>query len=130
VTLNESGISKQVISGGEEDVLNLALRLAISRMIADRSGHAFGLLILDEIFGSLDEDRRLRVVGLLRHLLGRFEQIIVLTHIEATRDDMDHQILVSLDDRTGNSAVRVKDMSALPDYEDLQEEALSAGAPA
>jgi exonuclease SbcC len=130
VTLNESGIAKQVISGGEEDVLNLALRLAISRMIADRSGHAFGLLILDEIFGSLDEDRRLRVVGLLRHLLGRFEQIIVLTHIEATQDDMDHQILVALDDRTGNSAVRMKDMSALPDYEDLQEEALSAGAPA
>ena len=119
-----------MISGGEEDVLNLALRLAISRMIADRSGHAFGLLILDEIFGSLDEDRRLRVVGLLRHLLTRFEQVIVLTHIEATRDDMDHQVLVSLDDLTGNSVVRMKDLGSLPDYEDLQEEMLSAGASA
>ena len=130
VTLSESGIAKPVISGGEEDVLNLALRLAISRMIADRSGHAFGLLILDEIFGSLDEDRRLRVVGLLRHLLTRFEQVIVLTHIEATRDDMDHQVLVSLDDLTGNSVVRMKDLGSLPDYEDLQEEMLSAGASA
>ncbi len=128
VIMLEAGIAKPVISGGEDDLLNLVLRLAISQMIAERSGQTFGLLVLDEIFGSLDEDRRFRVVGLLRRLLPRFEQIIVLTHIERTSDDMDHKIRVELDDRTGHSSVRMEDLDVIPDYDDLREEMLSAGA--
>jgi len=128
VIMMEAGIAKPVISGGEEDLLNLVLRLAISQMIAERSGQTFALLVLDEIFGSLDVDRRFRVVGLLRRLLVRFEQIIVLTHIEDTRDDMDHKIRVDLDDRTGHSVVRMEDLDVIPDYDDLQAEVLSAGA--
>jgi exonuclease SbcC len=128
VIMLEAGIPKPVISGGEEDLLNLVLRLAISQMIADRSGQTFALLILDEIFGSLDVDRRLRVVGLLRRLLSRFEQIIVLTHIEDTRDDMDHKINIALDDRTGHSVVRQVDLDVVPDYDDIRAEMLAAGA--
>jgi DNA repair protein SbcC/Rad50 len=128
VIILEAGIPKPVISGGEEDLLNLVLRLAISQMIADRSGQTFSLLVLDEIFGSLDVDRRLRVVGLLRRLLTRFEQIIVLTHIEDTRDDMDHKIRIDLDDRTGTSVVRQDDLEVVPDYDELRAEMLAAGA--
>jgi exonuclease SbcC len=127
VIIVEAGIAKPVISGGEEDLLNLVLRLAISQMIADRSGQTFALLVLDEIFGSLDVDRRLRVVGLLRRLLSRFEQIIVLTHIEDTRDDMDHKIQIHLDDRTGHSVVRQDDL-VVPDYDELRAEMMAAGA--
>ena len=127
VIILEAGIPKPVISGGEEDLLNLVLRLAISQMIADRSGQTFALLVLDEIFGSLDVDRRLRVVGLLRRLLSRFEQIIVLTHIEDTRDDMDHKIQINLDDRTGHSVVRQDDL-VVPDYDELRAEMMAAGA--
>jgi exonuclease SbcC len=64
----EDGIPKPVISGGEEDLSNLVLRLAISQMIADRSGQNFSLLVLDEVFGSLDVARRQNVVDLLRRL--------------------------------------------------------------
>jgi exonuclease SbcC len=127
VIIMEAGIAKPVISGGEEDLLNLVLRLAISQMIADRSGQTFALLVLDEIFGSLDVDRRLRVVGLLRRLLSRFEQIIVLTHIEDTRDDMDHKIQINLDDRTGHSVVRQDDL-VVPDYDEVRAEMMAAGA--
>src|SRR4029078_12667735 len=45
--LGDEGDPKQVISGGEEDIANLALRLAISQMIADRAGHPCSLLILE-----------------------------------------------------------------------------------
>jgi len=128
IVVKEAGIPKPVISGGEDDLLNLVVRLAISAMIAERSGQTFSLLVLDEVFGSLDADKRLRVVGLLRRLLDRFEQIILLTHIEGTRDDMDHRIGVYLDDRTGNSVVRMEDLDVIPDYDDLRPEVLSAGA--
>ena len=104
----EDGIRKPAISGGEEDVANLVLRLAISQMIADRAGQPFSLLVLDEIFGSLDEVRRQNVVELLRRLHDRFEQVIVITHIESVREGLDRVITVRYDEEAGESRVRVE----------------------
>ena len=101
----EDGVPKPVISGGEEDLANLVLRLAISQMIAERAGQSFSLLILDEVFGSLDESRRHNVVELLRALQDRFEQVILITHIESVREGLDRVIAVRYDDETGASRV-------------------------
>jgi exonuclease SbcC len=106
-TLLDGGEAKPVISGGEEDVANLALRLAISQMIADRAGQPLSLLVLDEIFGSLDEERRNAVVELLRTLADRFPQVILITHIESVRDGFDRVVRVEFDEQKG--AARVYD---------------------
>jgi exonuclease SbcC len=105
LTVIEDGAPKHVISGGEQDVANLSLRLAISQMIAERAGQSFSLLILDEVFGSLDESRRQNVVELLRGLQDRFEQVILITHIEQVREGVDHVIAVRYDEETGCSVV-------------------------
>ncbi|HJU73288.1 MAG TPA: SMC family ATPase [Gemmatimonadaceae bacterium] len=112
---------KQVLSGGEEDLANLVLRLAISQMIADRAGLNFSLLVLDEVFGSLDEARRQHVVELLRRLNDRFEQVIVITHIESVRDGLDRVIGVEYDEDTGASRVRTE-------TDDIDLTSLSAGS--
>lgn len=101
----EEGIPKPVISGGEEDLCNLVLRLAISQMIAERAGQSFSLLILDEVFGSLDDARRGNVVELLRRLNDRFEQVIVITHIEGVREGMDRVLVVRFDEERAASIV-------------------------
>ncbi len=101
----EDGVPKPVISGGEEDLCNLVLRLAISQMIAERAGQSFSLLILDEVFGSLDDTRRGNVVELLRHLNDRFEQVIVITHIEQVREGLDRVLVVRFDEERGTSVV-------------------------
>jgi exonuclease SbcC len=106
IVLLEEGVPKPVISGGEEDMANLVLRLAISQMIAERAGQAFSLLVLDEIFGSLDEVRRHHVVELLRGLQDRFEQVILITHIEGVRDGLDQVLEVRYDENTGAAVVR------------------------
>jgi ATPase involved in DNA repair len=105
VIILEDGIPKPVLSGGEEDLANLVLRLAISQMIAERAGQSFSLLILDEIFGSLDEARRFNVVELLRGLQDRFEQVILITHIEPVREGLDRVINVGYDPDRGCSVV-------------------------
>jgi exonuclease SbcC len=104
-TLMDDGDPKPVISGGEEDVANLALRLAISQMIADRAGQPLSLLVLDEIFGSLDEERRSAVVELLRSLADRFPQVILITHIESVREGFDRIIRVGYDTARGVATV-------------------------
>lgn len=105
IVVLEEGVPKPVISGGEEDLANLVLRLAISQMIAERAGQAFSLLVLDEVFGSLDDTRRHNVVALLRGLQDRFEQVILITHIEDVRDGLDQVFEVRRDERTGASLV-------------------------
>jgi exonuclease SbcC len=105
-TLLDDGDLKTVISGGEEDVTNLALRLAISQMIAERAGQPLSLLVLDEIFGSLDEDRRMAVVELLRSLADRFPQVILITHIDSVREGFDRVIRVGYDVARGVAVVQ------------------------
>lgn len=104
----EDAIPKPVISGGEEDLANLVLRLSISEMIAERAGQSFSLLILDEVFGSLDEVHRHNVVDLLRRLQGRFEQVILITHIESVREGLDRVLTVRYDEATGSSRVEAE----------------------
>jgi exonuclease SbcC len=101
----EDGEPRPVISGGEEDVANLVLRLAISQMVAERAGQPLSLLVLDEIFGSLDEARRQHVVALLRRLADRFPQVILITHIESVRDSVDRVLRVVLDPERGCARV-------------------------
>ncbi len=110
-TIIDDGEPKTVISGGEEDVVNLALRLAISQMIADRAGQPFSLLILDEIFGSLDEERRGAVLDLLRSLADRFPQVILITHIESVRDGFDRMIRIEYDVERGVATAREERLS-------------------
>lgn len=106
ILILDEGEEKPVISGGEEDVANLVIRLAISQMIAERAGHPLSVLILDEVFGSLDIERRDRVIELLHRLSDRFEQVILITHIDSIREGLDQVILVDYDEQTGASVVR------------------------
>jgi exonuclease SbcC len=107
-TVLDDGDPQAVISGGEEDVANLAFRLAISQMIAELAGQPLSLLILDEIFGSLDEDRRGAVVDLLRTLADRFPQVILVTHVDigSFREGFDRVVEVGIDVARGVATVR------------------------
>jgi DNA repair protein SbcC/Rad50 len=104
-TVLDNGDPQTVISGGEEDVANLAFRLAISQMIAELAGQPLSMLILDEIFGSLDEAHRSAVTDLLRSLADRFSQVILVTHIESLRESVDHVVRVGFDQSTGVATV-------------------------
>ena len=75
-------------------------------MIAERAGQPFSLLILDEVFGSLDDRPAHNVVELLRRLQDRFEQVILITHIESVREGLDHVVTVRYDAETGASPSR------------------------
>ena len=105
LTVLEHGEPSPVISGGEEDLTNLVLRLAVSQMIADRSGQPLSLLVLDEIFGSLDDVRRAHVLALLHALEGRFPQVVLITHIEGVREAVDRVLHGRFDEATGAAVV-------------------------
>jgi exonuclease SbcC len=102
-------------SGGERDVVSLCARLAMSELVGSAAQRPPRFLVLDEVFGSLDESRRQNVVELLRRLRDRFEQVIVITHIEGVREGLDRVITVRYDEESGASVVEQVDGGA-PEY--------------
>ena len=81
-------------SGSETDLANLALRIAISEHVRFQSGGAVGLLVLDEVFGPLDPERKERMLLALERLRARFRQVLVITHDEAIKEQLPSAIEV------------------------------------
>src|SRR6266498_1544416 len=72
-------------SGSESDLASLSLRVAVSLVIAEGAGE-LGLLVLDEVLGSLDRERRERMLAALTTLQGRFRQVLLVTHNDEVKD--------------------------------------------
>ncbi len=78
--------SYEMYSGGESFRANLALRIAISKLLARRAGAQLQTLVIDEGFGSQDAKGRDLVVDAINSIQHDFERIIVITHIEDLKD--------------------------------------------
>jgi DNA repair exonuclease SbcCD ATPase subunit len=92
----DAGVSHGMsrFSGSETDLANLALRVAISEHVRFQAGGAVGLLVLDEVFGPLDDDRRERMLLALERLRGRFRQVLVVTHATEVKEQLPSAIEV------------------------------------
>ncbi len=84
-------------SGGEQDDIAVALRIALSRYLAElHHVHESTLLIFDEIFGSQDEERRANLLSALRTQESRFPQIILISHIPDIQGEFSTTFMVEL----------------------------------
>lgn len=78
--------SYELYSGGEAFKVNFAVRVALSRLLARRSGAKLETLIIDEGFGSQDEVSRDRLVKAIRSIQGDFARILVITHMSDIKE--------------------------------------------
>lgn len=82
-------------SGGEQFRVNFALRLALSQVLAKRSGARLQTLVIDEGFGSQDPAGRQRLVEAINTIQDDFARILVITHIDELKDAFPNRIEVS-----------------------------------
>ncbi len=92
-------------SGGESDLVHLAMRLAVSRMLVERSAAEMRFLALDEVFGGLDEERRHLVLAALQELGSLYSQVMLVTHHEGLRDALDASLEVTERDGAAHVAL-------------------------
>ncbi|MCC7530975.1 MAG: SMC family ATPase [Candidatus Melainabacteria bacterium] len=78
--------SYELYSGGEAFKVNFAVRVALSRLLARRSGAKLETLIIDEGFGSQDEVSRDRLVKAIRSIQNDFARILVITHMSDIKE--------------------------------------------
>ncbi|MDD2887566.1 MAG: SMC family ATPase [Aliarcobacter sp.] len=68
-------------SGGEIDLANLVLRIAISKTLSELSGaSSVEFLAFDEVFGSQDEARRMEILEAFHTIKEQYRQIFLISH--------------------------------------------------
>lgn len=87
----------ELFSGGEGFRINFAIRIALSRLLARRSGAKLQTLILDEGFGSQDGKGRERLVEVIEAIKDDFAKILVITHFEEMKDAFPQRIEIIKD---------------------------------
>ena len=76
----------ELFSGGEAFRVNFAIRLALSRVLAQRAGARLQTLVIDEGFGSQDAEGRQRLIEAINLVRPEFARILVITHLEEMKD--------------------------------------------
>lgn len=80
-------------SGGERTRLDLALRIALARLLAARRGADVQVLAIDEP-AYLDAEGFVRLAGALRTLAPEFGTVLVVSHVAELRDAFDQVLTV------------------------------------
>lgn len=90
-----------MMSGGEQDIIALVVRIAISHIMISVNNMGPQVFILDEVFGSLDQDRKWQALDALNNLQKVIPSILCVTHIEEIKQAADHSYLLYKDDVDG-----------------------------
>ena len=78
--------SYEMFSGGEAFRIDFALRIALSRLLASRSGAPLPILFIDEGFGTQDVSGQERLTEAIKSIEDDFQKIIVITHVEQMKE--------------------------------------------
>lgn len=81
-------------SGGEQDLCNLSLRLAVSKFLTEATSGNIDFIVLDEIFASLDDDKKSALIEVLGNLKDFFKQIFIISHEDVIKSSLDHYLTV------------------------------------
>lgn len=100
------------LSGGEATILGLATRLALGElllMIHSKKTRP-GFLIIDEGFGPLDEDNRLKISEIFRELVDSslYPQVIVISHEREMMDSNYFNSIIEVYKERGYSKVELR----------------------
>jgi exonuclease SbcC len=106
-------------SGGERDVFVLCARLALSQLIGGQAKNPPQFVVMDEVFGSLDRERRNNLMDTLQKLVdetGVFKQLFVISHVDDVQaspafDEIWRVVRLS----DGTSRLEQMDSTAMPE---------------
>lgn len=89
----------ETYSGGEAFRINFSVRLALAKLLAQRSGTSLQMLIVDEGFGTQDAEGCGRLIGAINAIASDFACILTVTHMPQFKEAFQTRIEVYKGDR-------------------------------
>jgi len=76
----------ELYSGGEAFRIDFSIRIALSKLLARRAGTRLRMLVIDEGFGTQDEEGINNIIEAIQSISDDFDKIMVVTHLEVLKD--------------------------------------------
>ncbi len=76
----------ELYSGGEAFRIDFAIRIALSKLLTIRAGAPLRTLVIDEGFGTQDEDGLQKLIQAINAIQNDFEKILVITHLPTLKE--------------------------------------------
>ncbi len=101
---DEQGVARpyETFSGGEGFRVNFALRIALAQLLAERSGVRVRTLVIDEGFGTQDQQGIQNLVEAIQTIQDDFDKILVITHLPELKEVFPVRIEVEKDPVDGS----------------------------
>ena len=102
---DEQGVARpyETFSGGEAFRVNFALRLALAQLLAERAGVRVRTLVIDEGFGTQDEQGIQALIEAIDSVKDDFDKVLVITHLDEMKAAFPVRIEVTKDPVDGSS---------------------------
>jgi len=85
----------EMYSGGESFRIDFSLRIALSKLLTRRAGTKLRTLVMDEGFGTQDEEGIDNLVQAIQSIRDDFDKILVITHLESLKNSFPVRIEVT-----------------------------------
>lgn len=109
IVISKMGRSRKVstFSGGEVVRIALAIRISLSKLLMLRNSSKISLLVIDEP-SFLDESKITQLIEVLKYLSTEYEQILVISHLDALITAFPTTIYVSNTEAGKGSQIVIK----------------------
>ena len=99
----------EMFSGGEAFRIDFSLRIALSKLLSRRAGTSLQTLIIDEGFGSQDDDGLNHIMDALHRVQDDFAKIIIVSHLPGMKEQFPVHFMI--EKGPAGSLVRVVEQS-------------------
>jgi len=100
---DEMGIRPyELYSGGETFRIDFSIRIALSKLLAYRAGARLKTLVIDEGFGTQDEEGLEKLIQAIHAIQDDFDKILIITHLTLLKDAFPVRIEVWKDPTLGS----------------------------
>lgn len=84
----------EFFSGGEAFRIDLAIRIALIKLLTQKSGNLIKTFIIDEGFGSQDNQNLELIIDMLHILQNEFDSIIIISHLQEMKEQFATQLFI------------------------------------
>lgn len=95
----------ELFSGGERFRADFAVRIALSQLLAQRSGKRLRTLVIDEGFGTQDDEGIRRLIEAIQDVSGKFDKVLIISHVDEIKNAFEKRIVVRRNSETSSFEV-------------------------